>query len=135
MLIFSPQESSILIVSTTSATFNFNCVLFGCPGRHDNPEEKLDDEIREQINDSHRFRSFADQRLDNAIKWYVFVHTTNSDAYIYLSGTLTVTTTCMRCLRCLTVQKSVSSYWYVSSRLLPLLARDSCVVTGLVAHP
>lgn len=82
MLIFSPQESSNLIVSTTSVALNFNSVLFGCPGRHDNPEEKLDDEIREQINASHRFRSFADQRIDNAIKWYVFVHTTNSGAKI-----------------------------------------------------
>lgn len=42
--------------------------------RHDNPEEKLDDEIREQINASHRFRSFADQRIDNAIKWHIDGH-------------------------------------------------------------
>lgn len=34
----------------------------------------MDDEIREQINDSHRFRSFADQRLDNAIKWHIDGH-------------------------------------------------------------
>lgn len=42
--------------------------------RHDNPEEKLDDEIRAQINASHRFDSFADQRLDNAIKWHIDGH-------------------------------------------------------------
>jgi hypothetical protein len=69
-------------VSTISITFDFSCVLFDCPGRHDNPEEKLDDEIRAQINASHRFGSFADQRLENAIKWYVFVHMANSDVQI-----------------------------------------------------
>ncbi|KAG1897846.1 uncharacterized protein F5891DRAFT_1046379 [Suillus fuscotomentosus] len=42
--------------------------------RHDKPEEKLDDEIRAQINASHRFDSFADQRLDNAIKWHIDGH-------------------------------------------------------------
>jgi len=42
--------------------------------RHDNPEEKLNDEIRTQINDSHRFQSFADQREDNSIKWHIDGH-------------------------------------------------------------
>lgn len=42
--------------------------------RHDTPQEKMNDEIREQINASHRFRSFADQRTDNAIKWHVDGH-------------------------------------------------------------
>ncbi|OAX38224.1 phospholipase D/nuclease [Rhizopogon vinicolor AM-OR11-026] len=42
--------------------------------RHDNPEERLDDEIRTQINDSHRFQSFADQREDNCIKWHIDGH-------------------------------------------------------------
>ncbi|KAG1796447.1 uncharacterized protein HD556DRAFT_1234604 [Suillus plorans] len=42
--------------------------------RHDKPEEKLDDEIRAQINASHRFDSFADQRLENAIKWHIDGH-------------------------------------------------------------
>ncbi|OJA19475.1 hypothetical protein AZE42_04918 [Rhizopogon vesiculosus] len=42
--------------------------------RHDNPEERLDDEIRTQINDSHRFQSFADEREDNAIKWHIDGH-------------------------------------------------------------
>ncbi|KAG2355827.1 hypothetical protein BDR07DRAFT_1473986 [Suillus spraguei] len=42
--------------------------------RHDKPEEKLDDEIRAQINASHRFDSFADQRADNAIKWHIDGH-------------------------------------------------------------
>lgn len=36
----------------------------------------MDDEVRTQINESHRFQSFADQRQENAIKWYDFVHTT-----------------------------------------------------------
>ncbi|KAH7905549.1 hypothetical protein BJ138DRAFT_1130429 [Hygrophoropsis aurantiaca] len=36
--------------------------------RHDSPEEKMNDEIRAQINASHRFESFADQRSENAIK-------------------------------------------------------------------
>ena len=42
-----------------------------CAGRHDTPEEKLNDEIRAKINASHRFESFAGQRQENAIKWYV----------------------------------------------------------------
>ncbi|KAI5986718.1 hypothetical protein EDC04DRAFT_2589598 [Pisolithus marmoratus] len=42
--------------------------------RHDNPEEKMNDEIRKQINESHRFGSFADQRSENAIKWHVDGH-------------------------------------------------------------
>ncbi|KAG2131140.1 hypothetical protein BD769DRAFT_1452087 [Suillus cothurnatus] len=42
--------------------------------RHDNPEEKLNDELRAQINASHRFDSFADQRIDNAIKWHIDGH-------------------------------------------------------------
>lgn len=69
-------------MSTTRTSFGFNCILFGWPGRHDKPEEKLDDEIRAQINASHRFDSFADQRSDNAIKWYVFIHMANSDVQI-----------------------------------------------------
>ena len=40
-------------------------------GRHDDPEEKMKDRIRKEINDSHRFNSFADQRSDNFVKWYV----------------------------------------------------------------
>lgn len=40
-------------------------------GRHDNPEEKINDEIRAEINASHRFQSFAAERSDNFVKWYV----------------------------------------------------------------
>ncbi|KAI9566570.1 hypothetical protein HD554DRAFT_2025262 [Boletus coccyginus] len=39
--------------------------------RHDNPDEKLNDEIRAKINASHRFESFAGQRQENAIKWHI----------------------------------------------------------------
>ena len=40
-------------------------------GRHDTPEEKLHDDIRAQINASHRFQSFAGQRENNFVKWCV----------------------------------------------------------------
>ncbi|KAL4066624.1 hypothetical protein J3A83DRAFT_4098363 [Scleroderma citrinum] len=42
--------------------------------RHDTPEEKLNDEIRAQINASHRFASFAGERSENAIKWHIDGH-------------------------------------------------------------
>ncbi|EIW74184.1 phospholipase D [Coniophora puteana RWD-64-598 SS2] len=42
--------------------------------RHDNPEEKANDEIRAEINASHRFNSFASQRSENAVKWHVDGH-------------------------------------------------------------
>ncbi|KAG1734909.1 uncharacterized protein EDB91DRAFT_1056622 [Suillus paluster] len=42
--------------------------------RHDNPEEKLDDEIRTQINAGHRFNSFAGQRSENSVKWHIDGH-------------------------------------------------------------
>ncbi|KAI5984587.1 hypothetical protein EDC04DRAFT_2832901 [Pisolithus marmoratus] len=42
--------------------------------RHDNPEEKMNDEIRKQINESHRFGNFADHLSKNAIKWHVDGH-------------------------------------------------------------
>ncbi|EGN97561.1 hypothetical protein SERLA73DRAFT_169861 [Serpula lacrymans var. lacrymans S7.3] len=42
--------------------------------RHDSPEEKLNDEIRAEINASHRFESFADQRSQNSIKWHIDGH-------------------------------------------------------------
>jgi len=41
-------------------------------GRHDDPEEKMNDQIREEINSSHRFNSFADQRSQNFVKWYFY---------------------------------------------------------------
>jgi phospholipase D1/2 len=42
--------------------------------RHDDPEEKLRDDIRAQINASHRFSSFADERSQNFVKWHVDGH-------------------------------------------------------------
>jgi hypothetical protein len=43
-------------------------------GRHDTPEEKLHDDIRAQINASHRFQSFAGQRDNNFVKWCVTLY-------------------------------------------------------------
>lgn len=43
-------------------------------GRHDTPEEKLNDDIRAQINAGHRFQSFAGQRENNFVKWCVPLH-------------------------------------------------------------
>jgi phospholipase D1/2 len=40
-------------------------------GRHDDPEEKRQDEIRKEINAGHRFDSFAAQRSENYVKWWV----------------------------------------------------------------
>lgn len=42
--------------------------------RHDTPEEKLNDDIRAQINASHRFQSFAGQRENNFVKWHIDGH-------------------------------------------------------------
>ncbi|KAI0086021.1 phospholipase D/nuclease [Irpex rosettiformis] len=42
--------------------------------RHDEPEEKRNDMIRAEINASHRFHSFADQRSQNFVKWHVDGH-------------------------------------------------------------
>ncbi|KAH7886577.1 hypothetical protein F5I97DRAFT_1807371 [Phlebopus sp. FC_14] len=42
--------------------------------RHDDPQEKMNDEIREQINKSHRFESFAGQREENFVKWHIDGH-------------------------------------------------------------
>lgn len=40
-------------------------------GRHDDPNEKLDDEVRKEICESHRFQSFAGERSENFVKWCV----------------------------------------------------------------
>ena len=40
--------------------------------RHDDPDEKLEDNIRTQICASHRFESFADERAQNFVKWCAF---------------------------------------------------------------
>jgi phospholipase D1/2 len=40
-------------------------------GRHETPEEKLHDDIRAEINASHRFESFAGERENNFVKWCV----------------------------------------------------------------
>lgn len=37
------------------------------------PQERSRDKIREEIDNSHRFNSFADQRSQNFVKWYFFV--------------------------------------------------------------
>ncbi|KAI0804784.1 phospholipase D [Irpex lacteus] len=42
--------------------------------RHDDPEEQRNDMIRAEINASHRFHSFADQRAQNFVKWHVDGH-------------------------------------------------------------
>ncbi|KIJ51188.1 hypothetical protein M422DRAFT_203211 [Sphaerobolus stellatus SS14] len=39
--------------------------------RHDDPAEKRNDEIRAEINASHRFDSFASERSANFVKWHV----------------------------------------------------------------
>ena len=39
--------------------------------RHDEAHEVATDEKRTKIQDSHRFRSFAPERPDNLVKWYV----------------------------------------------------------------
>lgn len=38
--------------------------------RHDDPEEIKADQIRQEINESHRFHSFGEERTDNFVKWY-----------------------------------------------------------------
>ncbi|TFK51187.1 phospholipase D/nuclease [Heliocybe sulcata] len=42
--------------------------------RHDDPEEKMHDEIRAQIMAGHRFQSFADERAENFVKWHIDGH-------------------------------------------------------------
>ncbi|KAI0933193.1 hypothetical protein AcV7_004734 [Taiwanofungus camphoratus] len=42
--------------------------------RHDDPVEKRNDMIRAEINASHRFHSFADQRYQNFVKWHIDGH-------------------------------------------------------------
>ncbi|KAJ7101469.1 phospholipase D [Mycena belliarum] len=42
--------------------------------RHDDPEEKLQDEIRSEINAGHRFQSFAAERSENFVKWHIDGH-------------------------------------------------------------
>ncbi|KAH9840894.1 phospholipase D/nuclease [Rhodofomes roseus] len=42
--------------------------------RHDDPEEQRIDAVRQEINDSHRFQSFADKRHANFVKWHVDGH-------------------------------------------------------------
>jgi hypothetical protein len=38
-------------------------------GRHDDPDEKANDEMIAKINASHRFNSFAEERSNNIVKW------------------------------------------------------------------
>ncbi|KAH8091773.1 phospholipase D/nuclease [Cristinia sonorae] len=42
--------------------------------RHDDPEEQEQDQIRAEINASHRFESFAEERTENAVKWHIDGH-------------------------------------------------------------
>ncbi|EUC55943.1 phospholipase D, partial [Rhizoctonia solani AG-3 Rhs1AP] len=42
--------------------------------RHDSPEEKEHDRIREEIRQSHRFTSFAETRENNTVKWHIDGH-------------------------------------------------------------
>jgi len=42
--------------------------------RHDTPQERLNDQIRAQINKSHRFESFACERAQNFVKWHIDGH-------------------------------------------------------------
>ncbi|KAJ7100586.1 hypothetical protein C8R43DRAFT_964073, partial [Mycena crocata] len=42
--------------------------------RHDDPEEKRQDEIRAEINAGHRFNSFATERSENFVKWHIDGH-------------------------------------------------------------
>ncbi|KAF9652544.1 phospholipase D [Thelephora ganbajun] len=42
--------------------------------RHNGEREKEDDRVREEIKASHRFRSFANERAENAVKWHVDGH-------------------------------------------------------------
>ena len=64
------QDWSTLIVSLKQAILTVICSI-PVEGRHDDPEERMKDRIRKEINDSHRFNSFADQRSDNFVKWHV----------------------------------------------------------------
>lgn len=65
------QEFSIRTVSCRS---QINLVVYTSivsTGRHDDPIEKAHDRVRAEINASHRFDSFAAERSDNFVKWYV----------------------------------------------------------------
>ncbi len=39
-------------------------------GRHDDPEEQAQDQLRADIRANHRFSSFAGERSANTVKWY-----------------------------------------------------------------
>jgi len=46
------------------------CRSLSTKGRHDDPEEKARDAMREKLLETHRFRSFAHERDGNIVKWY-----------------------------------------------------------------
>jgi len=48
--------------------------IFNPNHRHDDPEEKEHDRIREEIRKSHRFESFANIREKNTVKWHIDGH-------------------------------------------------------------
>ena len=45
--------------------------MFDLLDRHDDPWEKMNDQIRAEIRASHRFDSFAGERAQNSVKWCV----------------------------------------------------------------
>ena len=45
-------------------------------GRHDEPEEMAQDEMREKIREGHRFTSFAGQRYGANVKWWIYLSCT-----------------------------------------------------------
>ena len=56
--------------------------------RHDDPDEQRDDEIRAAICASHRFNSFAAERTQNFVKWYMTrLYGGDSNAEVFRSGT------------------------------------------------
>ncbi|KAG8946540.1 hypothetical protein FRC04_011598 [Tulasnella sp. 424] len=61
------KEGAVAAFKTVSGAVDRN-------DNHDDPEEKEVDKIREQINASHRFGSFAGERSRNAVKWYIDGH-------------------------------------------------------------
>lgn len=44
------------------------------PQRHDEEHEKANDRLRQEVMDTHRFQSFANQRETNDVKWYIDGH-------------------------------------------------------------
>jgi hypothetical protein len=73
VLTSSPPQGFCTQIVRSSALPSHSSLILRI-GRHDTPEEKLNDDIRAQINASHRFQSFAGQRENNFVKWCVPLH-------------------------------------------------------------